>query len=275
MDFIKKYKKIIVILLIIIGIIFFCYLNNNIIVVTDIEYKNSKIPVSFNGYRIVQISDLHNKEFGKNQKELLNKIRNLNPDIIVITGDIVDMKKYDLDIALYFVKGAVDISDVYYVSGNHEASLDYKKIKNELIDEGVIVLDNDIITIKNSDDEIDIIGVSDPNFGGVINLENTIKGYKKDNRFQILLSHRPELFDLYCDLNMDLVMSGHAHGGQFRLPFVGGVVAPNQGIFPSYTSGIHTKENTSMIVSRGLGNSIIPVRVFNLPEIVLVTLNSN
>ena len=105
-------------------------------------------------------------------------------------------------------------------------------------------------------------------------MKEHLKDLSYDSVFNILLSHRPELFDLYADRNIDLIFSGHAHGGQFRIPFIGGLVAPDQGLFPKYTSGVYKQNQSTMIVSRGLGNSIIPIRIFNRPEIVVVTLQS-
>jgi len=130
--------------------------------------------------------------------------------------------------------------------------------------------------------KIEILGLSDPDFLTTSYLEGTnsskLRGYLErlsdDSAFQILLCHRPELFDIYVKENIDLIFSGHAHGGQFRIPFVGGLVAPDQGLFPKYTSGAYTQNKSTMIVSRGLGNSIIPIRIFNRPEIVVVTLRN-
>ena len=98
--------------------------------------------------------------------------------------------------------------------------------------------------------------------------------HSEKDGFTILLSHRPELFDTYADQGMDLVLSGHAHGGQFRLPFIGGLVAPNQGLFPKYDAGIYTEDNTNMLVSRGVGNSILPFRINNRPEVILIELQA-
>lgn len=262
---------------------FFIWQNNNI-VTTDITYSNPKIPIDFNGFTIVQISDLHNKSFGKDQKYLLNKIKYANPDIIVITGDLIDRRKYNLDTAMVFIEGAVDIAPVYYVSGNHEAwSGDYENIKRQLLDQGVNVLDDEKIDLTIDESEIEIIGLSDPDFltssymegTDRSNLENKLKALSDDSIFQILLCHRPELFDIYVEEKVDLIFTGHAHGGQFRIPYLGGLVAPDQGLFPEYTSGIHKRDESSMLVNRGLGNSIIPIRIFNRPEIVKVILQSN
>lgn len=281
----KSMKWLIILVVLIICIVPFSIWQNNSIVITQTDFVNDKIPDAFDQYKIVQISDLHNKLFGANQEKLLNKVRIEKPDIIVVTGDLVDQRKYNLEKSMLFIKGAVKIAPVYYVSGNHEAwSGNYETIKKSLIDAGVIVLDNAEFVISRGDATIKLLGVSDPDFLTSSYLEGTnttildetfnlwSEGDAKD--FKILLSHRPELFDLYSAAKMDLVFSGHAHGGQIRLPFVGGLVAPDQGFFPKYASGSFTEGSTTMFVSRGLGNSIVPQRLFNRPEIVVVMLKS-
>ena len=279
-----KKKRMIHIVVVIIAIIsIFCLWQNNAITTTEINYCNNKIPDGFNGYRIVHISDLHNKKFGKNQERLLREIRAVSPDIIVVTGDLIDRRKYDLDTAMVFINGVVKIAPVYYVYGNHEAwSGDYKNISNNLLSCGVQILDDNKVELIKGGGKIEILGVSDPDFltsdymygTNSSKLKEHLKRLSDDSVFQILLSHRPELFDLYADKNIDLIFSGHAHGGQFRIPCVGGLVAPDQGLFPEYTSGAYTQNQSTLIVSRGLGNSIIPIRIFNRPEIVLVILHS-
>jgi len=268
-------------IIILISISLFFLWQNNDITVTEINYYNDKIPDGFNGYSIIHISDLHNKSFGKNQEYLLKKVRIAEPDIIVITGDLIDRRKYDLDIAMKFIDGAMKIAPIYYVSGNHEAwSKDYKNISQRLLDYGVKILDDNKVALKEGKHEIEILGLSDPDFLTSNYLEGTdlsklkeeLSKLSDDSTFQILLFHRPELFDLYTDENIDIIFSGHAHGGQFRIPLIGGLVAPDQGLFPKYTSGAYVRNQSTLIVSRGLGNSIIPVRIFNRPEIIKVTL---
>ena len=167
-------------------------------------------------------------------------------------------------------------------TGNHEASLSqYDELKAELENTGVVVLEDKAMQLEYNGDDITLIGLSDPSFtlkgnmfGEVPAMVDTkLRGLigDKDN-YTILLSHRPELFEAYVNCGVDLVLSGHAHGGQFRLPFIGGLVAPNQGLFPKYDAGLYTKGDTNMIVCRGLGNSIIPIRFNNRPEIVLLEL---
>jgi predicted MPP superfamily phosphohydrolase len=275
-------KKFLV-LFIIIVLIGFLFYQNNSIEKTFIEYTNERVPEAFNGFKIIHISDLHNKSFGKNQEKLIKKIREEAPDIIVITGDLVDRRKYDLEIALSFIEGTVDLTPVYYVSGNHEAwSGQYEVIKNKLVSLNVQVLDDEKISINKENSFIDLIGLKDPDFNtssylegnDTLALEKNLRDLSNEDNFQILLSHRPELFNLYAEEKIDLIFSGHAHGGQFRLPFIGGVIAPDQGVFPEYTSGLYAKDKSTLIVSRGLGNSIIPIRFFNQPEIIVLTINN-
>lgn len=279
----KYYKSIIIIVSIIMTIYLFFFWQNNNIVTTKIDYSSSKIPYEFKGYKIVHISDLHNKKFGKNQKRLLNKIRKASPDIIVVTGDLIDRRKYNLNIAMSFIDGAIEICPIYYVAGNHEAwSENYKNIKNELVNSGVKVLDDEKVQITRDNSSIEILGLSDPDFltsdyiegTDSSKLEKSLESMADDSIFQILLSHRPELFSIYAGKNIELTFAGHAHGGQFRLPFVGGVVAPDQGFFPKYTSGKYEENGSTLVVSRGLGNSIIPIRIFNRPEIIVLTLEN-
>lgn len=282
-------KKLIIIALFLIIIMIFCYWQNNSIIVTNINYVNSKIPNSFNGYKILHISDLHNKEFGKNQKKLISLTKELNPDIIVVTGDLIDSRRTTIDdmhIALSYMKSAIDIAPVYYVSGNHEERSNlYNDLKIALEECGVINMGDTHKDIELNGDSISLLGLADISSNSIISSKyNTsplgfdeILGNLKtesNNKFTILLSHRPELIKLYSRENIDLVFSGHAHGGQIRLPFLGGLIAPNQGFFPKYTNGIHKLNSTSLVISRGLGNSLAPQRLFNRPEVVVVNLSN-
>lgn len=261
----------------------FCFWQNNSIVISNYTHRSRKIPSAFHGYKILHISDLHNKMFGKNQDYLIKKIKASSPDIIVITGDLIDRRRFDLDTAMCFINKAVDIAPIYYVSGNHEAwSGKYDQIKQSLKDAGVLILDDTSLELLKGENSIQLLGLSDPDFltsnyldgTNTKKLELQLKQWSNDINYKILLSHRPELFSLYIENNIDLIFSGHAHGGQIRLPFLGGLIAPDQGFFPKYTSGPYKNANSTMFVSRGLGNSIFPFRVFNRPEIVVVTLKS-
>lgn len=251
--------------------------------VNEYEIVSDRIPEAFAGFRIAQVSDLHNKDFGEGYGQLLTLLSEINPEIIVVTGDLIDSRQTDLDIALEFAWQAGKIARVYFVSGNHEARVpEYEDLKIGLVKAGVVILENHKVQITREGESITIMGIDDPSFqedylfGDSVSVaRQAIEDLQSESDgYTILLSHRPELFDVYVDTGMDLVFSGHAHGGQFRLPFIGGLVAPNQGFFPKYDAGQFTEENTTMIVSRGVGNSIIPIRFNNRPEIVLVTLRN-
>ena len=249
--------------------------SNLTITVTEITVDDKDIPVAFMGFRILQLSDIHSISFGENNERLLDKIDDCHPDIIVITGDLVDMKDKSFDVAIDLVDKLTDKYPVYYVNGNHEAMIEgYFDFENQLIKAGVCVLANSAIKFERNGVEINIIGVDDPTVAryGKRGLASIMADYTEEGEYSILLSHRPELFDEYCKNSVDLVFTGHAHGGQFRIPFIGGVYAPGQGLFPKYQNGKYTSGETTMVVSRGIGNSIIPFRFNNAPELVVVEL---
>lgn len=256
---------------------------NTALTVNTVTISNSRIPAAFSGFRIAHISDLHNAEFGKNNAVLIKLLSESKPDIIVITGDLIDARHTDVGIAICFVRESVKIAPTYYVSGNHEAaSPQYDTLIAGLEAAGVIVLEDETVYLERDGETIALLGLADPDFtikgdmfGEVPAMVSTkLRNLMDDESgYTILLSHRPELFETYVNGGIDLVFSGHAHGGQFRLPFIGGLVAPNQGLFPKYDAGIYTDGSTSMAVSRGIGNSIIPFRFNNRPEIVLVELD--
>ena len=254
---------------------------NSALMVNEIKITNDKIPQSFEGFRIAQVSDLHNAELGKDNNKLIEKLNECEPDIIVLTGDLIDSNHTNLEVALSFAQQAVKIAPCYFVTGNHEAWVgsQYEELKTSLENAGVTVLQDEAIELNYGDECIQLIGLNDPDFSERDSflsesiLETKLSQVNISNGFTILLSHRPEHFNVYQNKNIDLVLSGHAHGGQFRLPFLGGVIAPNQGLFPKYDAGIYTENGTTMIVSRGIGNSIIPVRINNRPEIIIIELN--
>ena len=239
------------------------------------------LPEAFDGYRIAHISDLHNTQIGDNNEKLLETIRKAGPDIIAITGDLIDSRNTNIEIALHFAEEAMKIAPCYYVTGNHEARIpEYDDLKSGLTGLGIVVLEDERLEIQRLGEKIAVIGVNDPSFetnylfgdaAAVLRLK--LQEYKNEDTYTVLLSHRPELLETYAQCGVDLVLSGHAHGGQVRIPFVGGLVAPNQGLFPKYDAGMFIKENTTMIVSRGIGNSIIPIRVNNRPEVILIELS--
>lgn len=257
----------------------FLHFQNNSIVTSNYTIHSDKLSQHVNGYKIVQLSDLHNKAFGKDQSNLIRKVKKLNPDIIVFTGDLVDSNRYDEKPSLMLMENLVPIAPVYYVTGNHEWwSGKFARLESKLQAIGVHVMRNTVEDITIDHERIQIIGIDDPAESNTEKMDveekmmNVIGKNEGNNKFKIMLSHRPELFSLYSEYGVDVVFTGHAHGGQFRIPFIGGLIAPNQGLFPTYTSGMYEEKDTTMVVNRGLGNSIIPIRIFNRPEIVAVTL---
>ncbi|MCU5601143.1 metallophosphoesterase [Bacillus wiedmannii] len=278
----KKTKRIILLISILVSFSIFLYSQNNLISITEVNITSNKIPSSFKGFKILQISDLHNKKFGDNQETLIQKVKSINPDIIAITGDLIDSKSYDAEVSLELIRGLVKEYPIYFVTGNHEKwSGKYNDLEKELKQHRVTVLRNEHVSIQIGGQDIHILGIDDPEFvtgnrdeGNVVKDEIIKAKFEmQPDTYNVLLSHRPEFLTEYADEQIDLVLSGHAHGGQVRLPFIGGLVAPNQGILPTYTAGLYEKQNTSMVVNRGLGNSIIPQRIFNRPELVVVQLN--
>lgn len=282
----RKYRLSLVVILLLL-LCFGLYWGDNAIKTDYISISSNKLPEAFEGFKILQISDLHNKEFGKGQAVLLRNIEKAEPDIIVVTGDLIDSRRTNVDKAMDFIRGAVKLAPVYYVTGNHEGlTEEFSELEQQLIQTGVILLKNKLIQLKYKGAAINLAGINDPvyemvtgNYNGFsekLILEEQLEGIKegRTDRYTVLLAHRPEFIDTYAQYGIDLVFSGHAHGGQFRLPFIGGLIAPGQGLFPKYTNGKYNKKNTTEIVSRGLGNSIIPLRVFNRPQILVCTLYS-
>lgn len=256
---------------------------NTAVEMTVYEITSSRLPQAFSGFRIAQISDLHNDEMGNGNEALIRLLQDAEPDIIVITGDMIDSYDTHVDIAIDFAEKAVTIAPCYYVSGNHESRLaEYAELKDAFDRLGVTVLEDQTATISRDEETITIVGVIDPSFKTVYKtddesavLNNALAAIEhQDSEYTILLSHRPEMFEIYAKHDIDLVFSGHAHGGQFRLPFVGGLFAPSQGLFPKYDAGVFKEGNTSMVVSRGIGNSSFPIRFNNRPELVLAVLTA-
>jgi uncharacterized protein len=256
----------------------FLYWQNNSVTINEMKIVSGEIPGEFQGFKIVQLSDLHSKSFGKEQEKLIDKVIRSSPDIIVFTGDLVDQKKYDEHISMKLMTELTETAPVYFVSGNHEWwSGRFPALEEKLGTAGVTVLRNEALHIKMGSEKIVLAGIDDPAGGQSTeeSLNASLQNIPVNDTFTILLSHRPELFTLYAEHDADLIFSGHAHGGQVRIPLLGGLVAPDQGFLPEYDGGKYEIGGSQMIVNRGLGNSIIPQRLFNRPEIIVVTLSSD
>ncbi|WP_033542393.1 metallophosphoesterase [Planococcus sp. CAU13] len=256
---------------------FFAWGSNNWIQTTEYTISSERLPAAFDGKKIVQVSDVHNAMFGKDQQSLIQKVEEAQPDAIFITGDLIDSNRYDLDSALILVDALVDISKVYFVTGNHEiATNKLEDLKYVLTERGVIFLENEAVDWELEGETVQIAGIHDPLMDEYYRDEKYTRGAIEnaglDNNFTLLLAHRPEQMAVYAEKNIDVVFSGHAHGGQVRIPGIGGLFAPGQGWFPRMTEGVFKKDSTQLVLSRGLGNSGFPLRILNLPEIVSVTL---
>lgn len=282
---VKKRKIIVlaVVAAVLLALIIWTAWSNTALELNTYTISSDRLPGAFDGYRIAHVSDLHNAEMGKDNEKLLDMLRETEPDIIAITGDIIDSRNTNIDIALQFTKAAMEIAPCYYVTGNHEARISkYDELKAGMEAAGVVVLEDEKTKISLEGGEITLIGVNDPSYqtdylfgdAEAVMRDKLSELHSDEDRFTVLLSHRPELFAVYASSGVDIVLSGHAHGGQFRLPFAGGLVAPNQGLFPKYDAGLYTEENTNMVVSKGIGNSILPFRFNNRPEVILIDLYS-
>lgn len=253
-----------------------------IIFIALVIYSNLYLTVeTFNlpascSLRIVQLSDLHNGRFGKDNVILIEKIRQLKPDIICITGDLIDKRFPKRQRALELLKKLAEICPIYYVRGNHEVYLKDRQFLEDVKAVGVHYLENETVFTGG----IRLIGLDDASMCGDRTFEHQKQFVEehldqladKREEYTVLLSHQPQHIDSYSRYPIDLVLSGHVHGGQVRLPLLGGLYGPQQGILPKYDNGLYEMNRTKMIVSRGLGNSLFPFRFNNLPEIVLICL---
>lgn len=259
-----------VVVVLFLSLLLWAIIENEALECNIITIHNDSLPKSFDGFRIAHISDLHSAQIGENHDVLLSVIRDASPDIIAITGDLMDCRDTDPTIAISLCRQAVKIAPVFYITGNHEARLDpalYNRLLDGLRAEGVtLLLDNEEI-MSRGEESISIVGHQ---WGDTVKIGeiSSFEGYR------ILLSHQPEDIANYAAAGYDLALCGHAHGGQFRLPFVGGLFAPGQGFFPEYDAGLYHVGDTDMVVSRGIGNSTIPLRFNNPPEVVLIILQT-
>ena len=218
----RKKRVLFVVVFVLVVLIVWTLWGNTALEVNEYEVVSDRIPQGFEGFRIAQVSDLHNAEFGEGNEKLIQLLSQTDPDIIVLTGDLIDSRHTDIEIALDFARQAIKLAPIYYVSGNHEARVrEYEDLKMGLAEAGVVILENQNVQITREGESITLMGIDDPSFQedylfgdsesvarqAIDDLQNESEGYT------ILLSHRPELFDLYVDTGMDLVFSGHAHGG--------------------------------------------------------------
>lgn len=249
--------------------------------VTSYDVPVPQLPEAADGLRIAQVSDLHAASFGTFPDRVVAAVETAQPDLIAVTGDLIDIRTVGLDGVLAVANRLQQIAPTYYVLGNHEAdSVLQSDLLSGLEDLGVVILRDEAVTEEIAGASVTLIGLDDPRVDHSAGRDATgarevLTGLDlPEGRATILLAHRPELLDDYAGTGIDLVLSGHAHGGQVRIPGVGGMFAPHQGWFPDLTEGVHSRGGTSMVVSRGLGNSIAGVRVNNPRELVVVDLRT-
>lgn len=256
----------------------------------DTEYiyiQTDKLSKEFNGFRIAHVSDYHNRNNPSFDEKIFQSLEEAKPDIIVLTGDLVDKSHTDVDVALSFASRLLSVAPVYYVLGNHEANIWCSD--NILMDDmlktlqlmGVVLLRNSHTEIAISDDvSFNLFGLDEPYFyTDARGVESVTTDFCEnfeinDDEYNVLLAHHPERLKVYAEYNFDLVFSGHAHAGQFRI-FNQGIFAPDQGLLPEYTSGLYEKGNTKLILSRGLGNSVFPFRIFNQSHLIVTEFKIN
>lgn len=241
------------------------------------EVKSQKLPESFDGFKIVQLSDLHGAEFGEDGMGLVEKVGSLEPDMIALTGDFVT-DEGDLAAVEKLAARLVKLCPVYFISGNHEFGSGLAvKVRNILERAGVKYLSNEYLTISRGEDGILLGGVEDPLAYADMLSPDELAQKMNDaapDAFKILLGHRNYWMTEYPELPVDLIFCGHAHGGLIRIPGVGGLIGTDRRLFPDFDAGEYNNGRYTLIVSRGLGNSVPIPRIFNRPEIVCVEISS-
>lgn len=263
------------------------YVDNEMPKVTSFNIESNKIPIEFDGYKLLQLSDLHSKSFGDNNERLIKLIDNEKPNIIVMTGDMVTANETDFTVFYNLIRDLKEKYVLCYIYGNHEGELENKnrkKLTDFLLENGVVILNNDITKLESGDAEINLYGLYYPQ------KYYSYKASKKYNistkyikekigtldkkKYNILLTHNPLFFDAYVDWGADLTLSGHVHGGLIRLPFIGGLLSPERKFFPKYSAGLYENGDSKLIVSRGLSRGTKGFRFFNRPDVVSITLKS-
>lgn len=272
-------RKLIIAISLFLGL-WWLYSTNKYIKFTHYSLSFTSLPQSFNRFKIAHLSDFHNHADSHVRESIIARLIKEKPDIIVITGDIVDSRTPNINVALKLVEGLTKIAPTYYVIGNHEARLIdrniYDELEADLLTRGVNVLRDEQTIFTKNNEHISIVGIDDPRNRKANSsiCARKINELATHNHFTLLLSHRPEYYDVYKQSVANLVFSGHVHGGQVRLPFIGGVIAPHQGFFPKYDGGVYREYDFAMVVSRGIGNSLFPLRINNQPEVIIVELRN-
>ena len=256
----------------------------------EYDHYSDKIPASFDGYRIVMLSDLHSIQIGEDNKILLDCVYALDPDSVMLVGDMVNGSTVNMDVSERFINALAKDYPVYFSCGNHEYNAGtnpvtkrkYISFIKSLKKHGVNYLNNRSAYIICGSDKIKVCGLTisrayykkfSKKILKVKTIDKLIGKVPKDV-FSVLLAHNPEHFESYASWGADMTFSGHIHGGLMVLPLIGGVISPSLKIFPHYDFGKYTINDSTMYLSRGLGWHTLPIRIFNKPEIMIITLHS-
>ena len=250
----------------------------------EFEYASENVPAGFDGFRITLLADLHSRCFGRGNANLLAALEATHPDMIALAGDMANGRpRASVDTAIALAEGAAAIAPTFYVTGNHEAAIpkkEFSRMCNHMAMSGVVVLMDDSQTVERGGDRICVAGLCDQSFdkrsyGGNEQVSvdfRTMKLVRDESDFVLLLAHRPDFLDIYSRYGADLVLCGHTHGGQWRVPGGKAIYVPGQGFNPEYVDGEYSLGRTTMFVTRGLGASVVPVRLCCRPEITVITL---
>lgn len=255
----------------------FVYWQNFTLQVEPVELFFESLPPQFDGLRVAELSDLHGRSFGKNNVRLLRTLQKARPDMICICGDLFD-EKTDLTMLEPLLTGLTDIAPVYYVTGNHEWQVkNLREILQKMRGWGVTVLENEGRVLSRGGAEMVVAGVHDP--CGPYDMKTPAALVRElrsaqGNDFTLMLSHRNDELAMWSQLGVQLVLSGHCHGGVVRLPFVGGVFGTRREMFPEYDAGVYRQDGTTLFVSRGLGYTNVHFRLFNRPHVPIMILRS-
>lgn len=257
------------------------YVDNNVIEVSNYEVSFENLPKEFDGTVILHVSDLHSKVFGIDNEQLYAKIREIDPDYIMISGDMVNASDTNFDVFYDFAEEVGPKYECYYIVGNHELALsnkDYNTIMKTITDFGIKVLDNETVTLTKNGESVKLHGMwynyryyFDEDF--TLEAMNKIMGEEAE-AFDILLTHNPKDFEVYAKWGAEIILTGHVHGGMVRLPGIGAVFAPERTLFPKYSEAVYSIDNSQMVVSRGLGRGMTGFRLFNKPELGVVVLRA-
>ncbi len=250
------------------------------IVTTEYICESARLPAAFDGFRVVQLSDLHGYSYGENNSRLVEQVEACEPDLIVLTGDFIDSAE-EIPVTETLAGALMKLAPVYFVSGNHDwGSGAAAELEAALERQGVIWLHNEYVTLERGGSEIVLAGVEDPNsWAEMLQPDELVDIIKKERPedYILFLGHRNNFISLYPDLEVDIILAGHAHGGIVRLPGIGGLLGTEHNLFPEYDKGRFSAKNYDLILSAGLGDSLLPnemvsARFLNNPEVVCVTL---